>query len=85
MFAACLNGIKGEALAIAKLKGFDGVLELPAPLVPGSRVRVLEGPFAGCEADLLSLDGQRRALVLLELLGRSNPVALPLDVLAPTN
>lgn len=65
--------------------GLDGVLELPAPLVPGSRVRVLEGPFAGCEADLLSLDGQRRALVLLELLGRSNPVALPLDVLAPTD
>ncbi len=27
VFAACLNGIKGEALAIAKLKGFDGVLD----------------------------------------------------------
>ena len=65
--------------------GFDGVLELPAPLVPGSRVRVLEGPFVGCEAELLSLDGKRRALVLLELLGRANAVELPLDVLAPVN
>ena len=63
--------------------GSDGVLELPAPLVPGARVCVLEGPFAGCEAELLSLDGERRALVLLELLGRSNTVALPLDMLAP--
>jgi transcriptional antiterminator RfaH len=62
--------------------GLDGVLELPEPLAPGSRVRVLEGPFAGCEAELLSLDGQRRALVLLELLGRLNTVKLPLDVLA---
>jgi len=65
--------------------GVDGVLELPAPLVPGSRVRVLEGPFAGHEAELLSLNGERRALVLLELLGRANVVELPLDVLAPAN
>lgn len=65
--------------------GFDGALELPAPLVPGSRVRVLEGPFIGCEAELLSLDGKRRALVLLELLGRSNAVELPLNVLALVN
>lgn len=64
--------------------GNNGVLELPSVLVPGTRVRVLEGPFAGCEADLLNLDGERRALVLLELLGRSNAVVLPLDLLAPT-
>ena len=62
--------------------GCDGVLELPESLGPGSRVRVLEGPFAGCEAELLSLDGQRRALVLLELLGRLNTIQLPLDALA---
>ncbi len=59
----------------------DGVLALSEPLTPGSRVRILEGPFAGCEAELLNLDGARRALVLLELLGRSNAVELPLDVL----
>ncbi|HRD65548.1 MAG TPA: transcription termination/antitermination NusG family protein [Candidatus Competibacter sp.] len=63
----------------------DGVLALPPPLVPGSSVRILEGPFAGCEGELLSQDGKRRALVLLELLGRSNAIQLPLDVLAPAN
>lgn len=65
--------------------GKDGVLELPPALVPGTRVRILEGPFAGCEADLLNLDGERRALVLLELLGRSNVVTLPLDLLSPAS
>ena len=65
--------------------GGDGVLELPTPLVAGSRVRILEGPFAGCEGDLLSQDGKRRALVLLELLGRANAVELPLDELAPAS
>lgn len=65
--------------------GVDGVLELPAPLIAGSRVRVLEGPFAGCEGNLLSQNGKRRALVLLELLGRANAIELPLDVLAPAS
>ncbi len=63
--------------------GADGVLELPTPLAAGGRVRVLEGPFAGCEGELLNQDGKRRALVLLELLGRLNPVELPLNVLTP--
>ncbi len=65
--------------------GNDAVLELPTPLVPGSQVRILEGPFAGCEAELLSLDGERRALVLLTLLGRSSAVAFPVDALTPVH
>lgn len=65
--------------------GNDAVLELPAPLVPGSQVRILEGPFAGYEAELLSLDGERRALVLLTLLGRSSAVAFPIDALTPVH
>lgn len=75
--------------AMAELRrlcqGHDGVLELPPPLVPGSSVQILEGPFAGREGELLSQNGNRRALVLLELLGRANAVELPLDVLAPAN
>ncbi len=60
-----------------------GVLDLPSPLVPGSRVRILTGPFAGHEAELLHTDGAHRARVLLELLGQMNALAFPLDALAP--
>lgn len=63
----------------------NDVLELPNSLIPGCKVRVLEGPFAGYEADLLSLDGDRRALVLLKLLGRANTIVFPVDMLAPTD
>lgn len=61
----------------------DGALDLPEPLVPGSRVRILEGPFAGYEADLLSQDGEHRARVLLTMLGQSHAVQMPVDILTP--
>lgn len=61
----------------------DGALDLPEPLVPGSRVRILEGPFAGYEAELLSQDGERRARVLLTMLGQSHAVQMPVDILSP--
>jgi transcriptional antiterminator RfaH len=59
----------------------DGALDLPEPLVPGSRVRILEGPFAGYEAELLSQDGEHRARVLLTMLGQSHAVQMPLNIL----
>jgi transcriptional antiterminator RfaH len=64
-------------------EGDAGALELSTLLVPGSRVRILEGPFAGYEAELLSHDSERRALLLVELLGRLNTVNMPLDAIAP--
>ena len=69
--------------ALQRLCASDGVLDLPEPLVPGSRVRILEGPFAGYEAELLSHDGAHRARVLLALLGQMHAVQIPLDELAP--
>lgn len=57
----------------------DGLLELSDSLVPGSRVRILEGPFAGYEAELLSQDGHQRAQVLLTLLGQNHAVRMPVD------
>ena len=75
-----------EAL-IAELQrlcgGGDGALALPEPLVPGQRVRILEGPFAGYEAELLSQDGNNRARVLLQLLGKFHAVQMPVDILTP--
>jgi transcriptional antiterminator RfaH len=61
----------------------DGALDLPEPLVPGSRVRILAGPFAGYEAELLNQDGVHRARVLLELLGQFHAVQMPVDILTP--
>ena len=46
-------------------------------------MRILTGPFAGHEAELLHTDGAHRARVLLELLGQMNALAFPLDALAP--
>lgn len=63
----------------------DGALNLPEPLVPGSRVRILKGPFAGYEAELLSQNGDNRARVLLQLLGQVHAVQVPLDILAPAD
>lgn len=60
-----------------------GALDLPEPLTPGSRVRILEGPFAGYEAELLSQDGRHRARVLLEMLGKFHAVQMPVDILIP--
>jgi transcriptional antiterminator RfaH len=63
--------------------GSEGALNLPEPLVPGSRVRILQGPFAGYEAELLSQDGKHRARVLLQLLGQFHAVQMPVDILTP--
>ena len=60
-----------------------GALDLPEPLAPGDRVRIIEGPFTGYEAELLSQDGERRAQVLLTMLGQSHPVRMPVDLLIP--
>jgi len=72
-------------LVIAELRRVceGGVLDLPSPLVPGYRARILTGPFAGHEAELLHTDGKHRARVLLELLGQLNALEFPLDALAP--
>jgi len=46
----------------------------PAPLGPGDRVRVFDGPLAGLEGILETASGERRALVLMEILGRQSRV-----------
>lgn len=52
-----------------------GLVELdPVPVVPGDRVKVFDGPFAGAEGILEACSGERRALLLMELLGRQTPV-----------
>jgi len=53
----------------------SGLVELdPVPIQTGDRVRVFDGPFAGAEGILEACSGEKRALLLMELLGRQTPV-----------
>ena len=45
---------------------------------PGERVRLTESPFAGIEGIYQMADGERRAMVLIEIL--SKPVAVPAEL-----
>ncbi len=52
-------------------------VDLGARLRPGSKVRILTGPFAEKLGTLLELDDRGRARVLLEILGASRTVTMP--------
>jgi transcriptional antiterminator RfaH len=55
--------------------GRAGLVELdPVPVQPGDRVKVFDGPLAGAEGILEACSGERRALLLMEFLGRQTPV-----------
>jgi len=45
----------------------------------GERVRILAGPFAGLEGIYNEPSGDQRVVILLDLLGKQNRVALPRD------
>ena len=49
----------------------------------GGHVRILEGPFERLEGVFERYEGEERALILLDLLGRTTRVRVPLDVLIP--
>lgn len=45
----------------------------------GEPVRLVEGPLAGMEAVFAQLDGEKRVIVLLELLGKTNKMSVNRD------
>lgn len=47
-------------------------------LQPGDRVRVVEGSFAELDAIFLSMDGEERVVLLMNLLNRGQRLSLPL-------
>lgn len=49
----------------------------------GDFVKILEGPFAGCAGVYQKDVGKKRALLLLDFLGRSNRVVFYYDQIAP--
>ena len=48
----------------------------------GDRIKLVEGPFAGMEAVFAEQDGEKRVIVLLELLGKTNKVRVARDWVA---
>ena len=48
----------------------------------GEAVRLVEGPLCGMEAIFTQQDGERRVIVLLELLGKANKVSVSRDWIA---
>ena len=53
-----------------------------SPIQTGDPVRVVDGPLAGLEGVFRQQDGERRVIVLLELLGKAHSMALSLDWVA---
>jgi len=49
--------------------------------IEGERVRLVEGSLAGLEGVFVQEDGEKRVIVLLELLGKSNKVRVDRDLI----
>ena len=52
------------------------------PHQPGEEVRILEGPCTGLTGIFQAPTGEQRALLLIELLGRQNPITVDMDAIA---
>jgi transcriptional antiterminator RfaH len=52
------------------------------PQRPGDRVQILKGPFAGLTAVFETAQGDARAALLLDLLGRQNRIVVPREALS---
>lgn len=54
-----------------------------APLSPNQPVYMEEGPFQHLNAVFVEYDGDKRAILLLQLLGQWQPLSVPLDSIRP--
>ena len=53
-----------------------------APFDAGEAVKFVDGPLAGLEGIFAQQDGEKRVIVLLELLGKANKVRVDRDWIA---
>ncbi len=63
--------------------GEDSIIESPPPIEPGDRVELVDGAMAGLTAIVQQKTGEKRVLLLMELLGRENRVEVDVDHLVP--
>jgi transcriptional antiterminator RfaH len=76
--AAIVPDVLVEALRARE--GEDGLCDLQlAPPAPGERVVVVEGELAGLDGVYVTEDGDARAIILLDIVGRATRVRLPAD------
>ena len=62
----------------------DGLITMPERrLLPGERVVITDGSLAGLQGIYTQAPSEQRALVLLEILGGAQSVALPIYLLEP--
>ncbi|WP_354694226.1 transcription termination/antitermination NusG family protein [Elongatibacter sediminis] len=63
----------------------DGLVRLePVPVAPGDKVQVFDGPLAGARGLFQECCGERRALLLLDLMGRQTTVEIDRMLLQKT-
>ena len=61
----------------------SGLHEDQRPLFcAGEPIKLVEGPFAGMEGVFAEQDGEKRVIVLLELLGKTNKIRVNRDWIA---
>ncbi|MBP7565631.1 MAG: transcription/translation regulatory transformer protein RfaH [Burkholderiaceae bacterium] len=68
---------------VEQLRAFEPARRnAPVPLFgAGKRIRIVQGPFSGLEAVYQMTDGERRAMVLIEILSRPVQLAVPVSAL----
>jgi transcriptional antiterminator RfaH len=54
-------------------------LPVPPKFTAGQKVNILDGPFQDITGTFCALDGESRAMILLDLLGRKNRVCVDTD------
>src|SRR5262249_4840464 len=76
--------VPDAVIAEIRSRGRNGLVELPKPrgLMPGTRVRVLQGPLQDHIGLLAALRPHERVLVLLQLLGGQQRVELARNAIA---
>jgi transcriptional antiterminator RfaH len=63
----------------------SGLVRLkPVPVAPGDKVKVFDGPLTGAEGLLQACCGERRALLLLDIMGRQTTVEVDRMLLQKT-
>lgn len=73
--------VPADAVANIRAQLRDQVVE--TEFTAQSTVRVTDGPFKGLDAIFQSYDGEERAFLLLELLGKWQRISIDLDKLTP--
>ncbi|WBL59211.1 transcription/translation regulatory transformer protein RfaH [Stutzerimonas stutzeri] len=64
---------------LAQLQQHESAYTATAPFTKGDRIRITDGAFAELEAIFLTMDGEQRVVLLMNLLHRQQKIRLPLS------